>query len=319
MHARVRSTSIASRHRHRRSRSTASGSRRTSPTIRRSATSSPPTRSSTTCSTPSRDVLTYTSPTSRRPGRHVVHRPAHRRGPRHAPQRLQGAGPTTASAPSGAPATTSTARSWRSARRRRWFAQADPAFADNVRRYYEKVREEDLLTTHTLIPPQANRSVGAAQQVDGGTLEGARRQGGRQRRRGPRRPPAGHDRPDRRRAPRVPLDRAEGHARGRALLVRVRDQLRRARPALRLPRGHGPRPLRTSTTRWAQPLRGDGRASSIFDDVHVPYERCFLLGQPAALQRLLRRHDRGGPHDPPGRDAHDGQDGGDPAGPDLAA
>ena len=52
----------------------------------------------------------------------------------------------------------------------RWFAQADPAFGENIRRYYEKVREEDLLTTHTLIPPQANRSVGAAQQVDGRTL-----------------------------------------------------------------------------------------------------------------------------------------------------
>ena len=51
-----------------------------------------------------------------------------------------------------------------------YFAQADPAFGENARRYYEKVREEDLLTTHTLIPPQANRSVGAAQQVDGRTL-----------------------------------------------------------------------------------------------------------------------------------------------------
>ena len=43
---------------------------------------------------------------------------------------------------------------------RGWFAQADPAFGENIRRYYEKVREQDLLTTHTLIPPQANRSVG---------------------------------------------------------------------------------------------------------------------------------------------------------------
>jgi 4-hydroxyphenylacetate 3-monooxygenase len=51
-----------------------------------------------------------------------------------------------------------------------YFAQADPAYGENIRRYYEKVREEDLLTTHTLIPPQANRSGGAAQQVDGRTL-----------------------------------------------------------------------------------------------------------------------------------------------------
>src|SRR4051794_21433673 len=52
-----------------------------------------------------------------------------------------------------------------------WFAQADPRFAENIARYYEKVREEDLLTTHTLIPPQANRAVAASrQQVDGRAL-----------------------------------------------------------------------------------------------------------------------------------------------------
>jgi 4-hydroxyphenylacetate 3-monooxygenase len=51
-----------------------------------------------------------------------------------------------------------------------WFAQADPGFAENIGAYYEKVREEDLLTTHTLIPPQANRAVGPGQQIDGRTL-----------------------------------------------------------------------------------------------------------------------------------------------------
>jgi 4-hydroxyphenylacetate 3-monooxygenase len=48
-----------------------------------------------------------------------------------------------------------------------WFAQADKAFAANIEAYYEKVREEDLLTTHTLIPPQANRSQSAGQQMGG--------------------------------------------------------------------------------------------------------------------------------------------------------
>jgi 4-hydroxyphenylacetate 3-monooxygenase len=48
-----------------------------------------------------------------------------------------------------------------------WFAQADPAYAENIRRYYELVREQDLLLTHTLIPPQANRSQGAGQQLGG--------------------------------------------------------------------------------------------------------------------------------------------------------
>lgn len=51
-----------------------------------------------------------------------------------------------------------------------WFTQADPRFAENIRAYYERVREEDLLTTHTLIPPQANRAAGPAQQVDGRVL-----------------------------------------------------------------------------------------------------------------------------------------------------
>jgi 4-hydroxyphenylacetate 3-monooxygenase len=51
-----------------------------------------------------------------------------------------------------------------------WFAQADMKFGENVRAYYEKVREQDLLTTHTLIPPQANRAVGPGQQVDGRAL-----------------------------------------------------------------------------------------------------------------------------------------------------
>jgi 4-hydroxyphenylacetate 3-monooxygenase len=51
-----------------------------------------------------------------------------------------------------------------------WFTQADPRFGDNVKAYYEMVREQDLLTTHTLIPPQANRSVGAAQEVNGRAL-----------------------------------------------------------------------------------------------------------------------------------------------------
>ncbi|MFG2227571.1 4-hydroxyphenylacetate 3-monooxygenase, oxygenase component [Streptomyces sp. NPDC048644] len=48
-----------------------------------------------------------------------------------------------------------------------WFAQADPAFGENIGRYYERVREADLLCTHTLIPPQVNRSVAGPQQGGG--------------------------------------------------------------------------------------------------------------------------------------------------------
>ena len=52
-----------------------------------------------------------------------------------------------------------------------WFAQADPAYAGNIAAYFGKVREQDLLTTHTLIPPQANRAAASvAQVVDGRAL-----------------------------------------------------------------------------------------------------------------------------------------------------
>jgi 4-hydroxyphenylacetate 3-monooxygenase len=47
-----------------------------------------------------------------------------------------------------------------------WFSQADPRFAENIRSYYEYVRENDLLLTHTLIMPQANRSKTVSQQAD---------------------------------------------------------------------------------------------------------------------------------------------------------
>ena len=47
-----------------------------------------------------------------------------------------------------------------------YFAQNRPEFGENIRRYYEYIRENDLCLTHTLINPQANRSVGASGQAD---------------------------------------------------------------------------------------------------------------------------------------------------------
>lgn len=49
----------------------------------------------------------------------------------------------------------------------KWFAQADPTFGENIRNYYEYARENDLLATHTLIPPQVNRSVSGSEQLGG--------------------------------------------------------------------------------------------------------------------------------------------------------
>lgn len=50
----------------------------------------------------------------------------------------------------------------------KWFDKSDnPMFGENMRRYYEFARENDLLATHTLIPPQANRSVSGSEQLGG--------------------------------------------------------------------------------------------------------------------------------------------------------
>ncbi|HVS77045.1 MAG TPA: 4-hydroxyphenylacetate 3-monooxygenase, oxygenase component [Steroidobacteraceae bacterium] len=47
-----------------------------------------------------------------------------------------------------------------------FLAEADRRFGENAVRYYEYLRENDLCLTHTLIPPQANRSVSSARQAD---------------------------------------------------------------------------------------------------------------------------------------------------------
>lgn len=47
-----------------------------------------------------------------------------------------------------------------------FLGQADARYAENARRYYEYVREHDLLLTHTLITPQANRAAGMSAQSD---------------------------------------------------------------------------------------------------------------------------------------------------------
>jgi len=47
-----------------------------------------------------------------------------------------------------------------------FLGEADARFGHNAVRYHEYLRENDLCLTHTLIPPQANRAVGAARQAD---------------------------------------------------------------------------------------------------------------------------------------------------------
>ncbi len=48
-----------------------------------------------------------------------------------------------------------------------YFANNAPAYADNIQRYAEQVREQDLCLTHTLVAPQVNRSVHPDHQAGG--------------------------------------------------------------------------------------------------------------------------------------------------------
>src|SRR5260370_35557506 len=44
--------------------------------------------------------------------------------------------------------------------------QQDPRRSENLVRYYEHCRENDMCLTHTLVDPQIDRSKGPAEQVD---------------------------------------------------------------------------------------------------------------------------------------------------------
>jgi 4-hydroxyphenylacetate 3-monooxygenase len=158
-----------------------------------------------------------------------------------------------------------------------WFAQASPAFGENIRNYYEKVREEDLLCTHTLVPPQANRAVPASQQAGGALMAHVVRE-----------------------------DDNGIVIRGARLLATIgpfADELLvfpstvlRATPedqpysfACAIPndapglRYLAREPLDYGRSRHDHPLGSrfeESDAVVVFDDVHVPYERCFVLGDP---------------------------------------
>jgi 4-hydroxyphenylacetate 3-monooxygenase len=158
-----------------------------------------------------------------------------------------------------------------------WFAQANPAFGENIRNYYEKVREEDLLCTHTLVPPQANRAAPASQQAGGALMAHV-----------------------------VAEDDNGVVIRGARLLATIgpfADELLvfpstvlRATPedqpysfACAIPndapglRYIAREPLDYGRPRHDHPLGSrfeESDAVVVFDDVHVPYERCFALGDP---------------------------------------
>jgi len=158
-----------------------------------------------------------------------------------------------------------------------WFAQASPAFGENIQRYTQLVREKDLLCTHTLVPPQANRAVAASQQARGGLMAHVVRE-----------------------------DDSGVVIRGARLLATIGpfadellvfpSTLLRNSPedkpysfACAIPndasglRYLAREPLDYGRSRHDHPLASrfeESDAVVVFDDVHVPYERVFVLGDP---------------------------------------
>jgi 4-hydroxyphenylacetate 3-monooxygenase len=167
-----------------------------------------------------------------------------------------------------------------------WFAQANPAFGENIRRYYEKVREEDLLCTHTLIPPQANRAVSGSRQAKGALMAHIVRED------------------DRGIVIRGARMLATSGPFADELLVFPSTVLRNDpedkqysfacaipndAPGLRY---IAREPLDYGRSRHDHPLGArfeESDAVVVFDDVHVPYERCFVLGDPDLCNGFYQR------------------------------
>jgi 4-hydroxyphenylacetate 3-monooxygenase len=158
-----------------------------------------------------------------------------------------------------------------------WFGQAGAQYGENIRRYYEKVREEDLLCTHTLIPPQANRAVSGSQQAGGSlmahitseddngiVIRGARMLA-----------TIGPFADELLVFPSTVL-RNTPEDKQYSFACAIPNDANGLRYLAREPVDYGrPRHDHPLGSRFEEP-----DAVVIFDDVHVPYERCFVLGDP---------------------------------------
>jgi 4-hydroxyphenylacetate 3-monooxygenase len=169
-----------------------------------------------------------------------------------------------------------------------WFSQADTAFSRNIVAYYEKVRENDLLCTHTLIPPQANRAVAGSQQAGGAlrahivreddngiVVRGARMLA-----------TIGPFADELLVFPSTVLrGTAEDKPYSFAFAIPTDAPGLRfiARESFDYGRSHFDHPL---GSRFDEP-----DAVVIFDDVHVPYERCFVLGDPELCNGFYTKTD----------------------------
>ncbi|MBJ7604568.1 MAG: 4-hydroxyphenylacetate 3-monooxygenase, oxygenase component [Candidatus Dormibacteraeota bacterium] len=163
-----------------------------------------------------------------------------------------------------------------------WFAQVDSGFGKNMRSYYEHVRDNDLLMTHTLINPQANRSQSAGAQRDpyqaaqilketdsGIVIRGARMLA-----------TIGPIADEIVVFPSTVLQaRPEDEPYSFAFAVSCDTPGLRflCRESLDYGRSHFDHPLGSRFDEMD--------AVAIFDDVQVPYERCFMIRHPEVLTR----------------------------------
>ncbi|MEX2981124.1 4-hydroxyphenylacetate 3-monooxygenase, oxygenase component [Streptomyces sp. C36] len=167
-----------------------------------------------------------------------------------------------------------------------WFAEADPAFGDNIRRYYEKVREEDLLLSHTLIPPQVNRAVAGPRQAGGSvTARIVREDDNGVVIRGARMLATIAPFADELLVLPSTLLRGAPEDRPHSYALAVPMDAEGLRCIAREPLDHGlPRHDHPLASRFDEP-----DCVVVFDDVHVPYERCFLLGDVDRCNGLFAR------------------------------
>jgi 4-hydroxyphenylacetate 3-monooxygenase len=167
-----------------------------------------------------------------------------------------------------------------------WFAQATPAFGENIRRYYEKVREEDLLCTHTLIPPQANRAVSGSQQAKGALMAHIVREDDRGIViRGARMLATSGPFADELLVFPSTVLRNDPEDKQYSFACAIPNDAPGLRYIAREPLDYG-RP------RHDHPLGSrfeESDAVVVFDDVHVPYERCFVLGDPDLCNGFYQR------------------------------
>jgi 4-hydroxyphenylacetate 3-monooxygenase len=167
-----------------------------------------------------------------------------------------------------------------------WFAQANTAFGENIRRYYETVREDDLLCTHTLVPPQANRAVAASQQAGGSlmahviseddngiVIRGARLLA-----------TIGPFADELLVFPSTVL-RNTPEDKQYSFACAIPNDAPGLRYIAREPLDYGrPRPDHPLGSRFEE-----SDAVVVFDDVHVPYERVFVLGDPELCNGFYAR------------------------------